>query len=120
MSTLSPAPSAVAGEGSEAAGSPSATENGGGVDTGLIGLVMLARFHEIAADPDQLAHEFKEPGKPFGTAQILLAAKHLGLKAKSVRSRPGSGSNAPPLPALAVGQRRSVFYPRPDRRRTRR
>ena len=53
------------------------------VDTGLLGLVMLARFHGVAADPDQLAHDFKESGQLFGVAQILQAAKQLGLKAKT-------------------------------------
>jgi subfamily B ATP-binding cassette protein HlyB/CyaB len=70
-------------------------------DTGLIGLVMLARFHNIAADADQLAHDFREPGRGFGIPQILLAAKQLGLKARQVRT---DLSRLPqtPLPALAV------------------
>jgi len=70
-------------------------------DTGLIGLVMLARFHNIAADADQLAHDFREPGRDFTVPQILLAAKQLGLKAKLVRT---DFSRLPqtPLPALAV------------------
>ena len=70
-------------------------------DTGLLGLAMLARFHGVAADPDQLAHDFKEPGKPFGTDQILLAARHLGLKAKKVRTD-WIRLERTPLPALAV------------------
>ncbi|MBS3917001.1 MAG: type I secretion system permease/ATPase [Sulfuritalea sp.] len=101
MSTLSPAPSPVAGEGSEAAGSPSATGGGCDVDTGLLGLAMLARFHGVAADPDQLAHDFKEPGRPFGTDQILLAARHLGLKARQVRTD-WLRLERTPLPTLAV------------------
>jgi ATP-binding cassette, subfamily B, bacterial HlyB/CyaB len=74
----------------------------GGPDSGLIGLVMLARFHGVAADPDQLAHQFREPGQPFGAAQILLAAKSLGLKAKLVRSEVARLDRIS-LPALAVG-----------------
>jgi len=69
--------------------------------TGLIGLVMLARFHSVAADPEQLAHDFAEPGQPFGTSQILLAAKHLGLKAKLVRTEVARLDRTP-LPALVV------------------
>ncbi len=70
-------------------------------DSGLIGLVMLARFHNIAADADQLAHDFKEPGKVFGVPQILLAARQLGLKARRVRTAlPRLGRT--PLPALAI------------------
>jgi len=95
-STLSPAPSPVAGEGSSAP------------DTGLIGLAMLARFHGVAADPDQLAHDFKEPGRPFGTDQILLAAKTLGLKAKAVRTD-WIRLERTPLPALAVDRDGRLF-----------
>ena len=53
-------------------------------DTGLLCLVMLARFHGIATEPDQLAHEFSESGQLFGNTEILLAAKKLSLKAKLV------------------------------------
>ncbi len=45
---------------------------------------MLARLHGIAADPAQLAHEFKISGTAFSSSEILLAAKHLGLKARKV------------------------------------
>ena len=30
------------------------------IDTGLACLIMLARFHALAVDPQQIAHEFKE------------------------------------------------------------
>ena len=68
---------------------------------GLLGLAMIARYHHIAADPDQLAHDFREPGGSFGVPQILLAAKHLGLKASTVRT-PIERLAQTPLPALAV------------------
>ena len=32
------------------------------LDSGLLSLVMLARFHGIATEPEQLAHEFRVPG----------------------------------------------------------
>ncbi len=70
-------------------------------DTGLIGLVMLARFHGVAASAEQLAHEFRHDGRPFGTAEILLAAGRLGLKARSVRCD-RARLERQPLPALAV------------------
>jgi ATP-binding cassette, subfamily B, bacterial HlyB/CyaB len=71
------------------------------LDTGLACLVLLARFHGLAADPDQLAHDWAEPGTPFGPTQILRAAKALGLKAKQVRT---TARRLPqtPLPALAL------------------
>jgi len=70
-------------------------------DTGLIGLVMLARFHNIAADADQLAHDFRESGRDLTVPQILLAAKQLGLKAKLVRTDLVRLPQTP-LPALAI------------------
>ncbi|MBK8121740.1 MAG: type I secretion system permease/ATPase [Sulfuritalea sp.] len=70
-------------------------------DTGLIGLVMLARFHNIAADADQLAHDFRESGKNLTVPQILLAARHLGLKARQVRTDLSRLAQTP-LPALAM------------------
>ncbi len=70
-------------------------------DTGLLGLALLARFHGLAVDPAQLAHQYKPPGQPFGVAEILLAAKALGLKAKRVRGEIARLDRTP-LPALAV------------------
>ena len=32
-------------------------------DTGLLCLAMLARFHSVAVDADQLAHDFGESGR---------------------------------------------------------
>ncbi len=70
------------------------------IDTGLASLVMLARFHHLAAEPAQLQHEFCAPSQQFGVPQILLAAKRLGLKAKRVAT--GFARLAlTPLPAIA-------------------
>jgi subfamily B ATP-binding cassette protein HlyB/CyaB len=62
---------------------------------------MVARFHGLVADPAQLAHEFQNSGKPFGSVEILLAAKKLGLQAKQVRTHVSRLSHTP-LPAVAV------------------
>lgn len=70
------------------------------VDTGLVCLVMLARFHNVAASPEQLAHEFAPDGQVFGFTEVLLAAKKLGLKAKPARSNVERLSQTP-LPSLA-------------------
>ena len=70
-------------------------------DSGLLGLALLARFHGLAADADQLAHQFKAPGEPFGVEQILLAARSLGLKARRVASA-FDRLDRVPLPALAA------------------
>jgi subfamily B ATP-binding cassette protein HlyB/CyaB len=69
-------------------------------DSGLACLVMLARFHNVAASAEQLAHEFTPPGASFGKAELLLAARKLGLKAKLARSTRERLSHTP-LPALA-------------------
>lgn len=71
------------------------------IDSGLACLVVLARFHGVAADPAQLAHEFQEGSKRFGPQEILLAAKALKLKAKAADS---SMERLPklPLPAMAI------------------
>lgn len=71
------------------------------LDSGLACLVMLARFHGVAADPAQLQHEFCATSQHFELGQILLAAKKLGLKARQVKS---SIERLPlvPLPAMAL------------------
>ncbi len=69
--------------------------------TGLPALCALARFHQVAADPQTLAHQLglspHQPGRP---QDLLLAAKHLGLKAKWTRVQPERLRHTP-LPALA-------------------
>ena len=71
------------------------------VRTGLPALCALARFHQVAADPQTLAHQLglsaHQAGKP---ADVLLAARHLGLKAKWVRVSADRLMHTP-LPALA-------------------
>lgn len=71
------------------------------LDTGLVCFVMLARYHNVAASPEQLTHEFCSNGKPLGTTELLLAAKKLGLKARVVRSDPSRLAHTP-LPAIAA------------------
>ncbi len=78
------------------------------VDTGLVCLVMLARLHETAADPDQLAHQFKVDGKPFSRTEILLASKQLGLKTKTVKTTTARLDRTP-LPAMAVDNEGRFF-----------
>ncbi|HEX6590688.1 MAG TPA: cysteine peptidase family C39 domain-containing protein, partial [Moraxellaceae bacterium] len=72
------------------------------LDTGLICLVMMARFHQVAVEPAQLVHEFGQAGTIFGPQEILLAAKKLGLKSKPVESGVDRLAKLP-LPAIAHG-----------------
>lgn len=78
------------------------------VDTGLACLVMLARFHQIAADPGQLAHQFKVSGALFEQTEILLAAKHLGLQAKAVKTSVDRLDRTP-LPAMVADNTGGYF-----------
>src|SRR3989442_3220525 len=70
------------------------------VDTGLLSLLLLARYHGLAADPEQLRHQFGGDGRPLSESALLRAAKSLGFKAGVV---PGDWARltATPLPAMA-------------------
>lgn len=69
---------------------------------GLVALCLLARLHHIGADAAALAHQLGiPPSREPSTEELLLAAKHLGLKAKLSRSQPDRLSLVP-LPALAL------------------
>ncbi len=69
-------------------------------DTGLSGLVLVARYLGVAADAEQLRHRFAPSGDAVGADDILRAARHLGLKARSVASD-WNKLHKTPLPALA-------------------
>jgi ATP-binding cassette, subfamily B, bacterial HlyB/CyaB len=69
-------------------------------DTGLICLLILARFYDLPADGAQLRHQFAQSGQALSSTDLLRAAKHLGLKAgsSSVTWRKLEGL---PLPLMA-------------------
>lgn len=69
-------------------------------DSGLICLTMLARFHGLSADPEQIAHRFAEAGQALRLPDLLLAARQLGLHAK-VHCAATKRLGHLPLPALA-------------------
>jgi subfamily B ATP-binding cassette protein HlyB/CyaB len=67
----------------------------------LAALCLVARFHQVAADPQTLAHQLGvTPSDDVDASTLLRAAKHLGLKAKLSRSKPDR-LKLVPLPALA-------------------
>ena len=70
-------------------------------DTALACLVMLARYHGVAVDPDQLVHEFGHDGQPLSVSEILLAARSLQLQATRVTTSL-QRLDRTPLPAIAV------------------
>ena len=76
------------------------------VDTGLQCLLLMSRLHGVAADVAQLAHRFGK--EPFKVQTVLLAAKHLGLKAKLVKQDVKRLERAP-LPAVAMDQEGRFF-----------
>ena len=78
------------------------------IDSGLTCLVILARLHGIAADANQLAHEYHTGGQPFSQMEILLAAKKLGLQASLVKT-PLERLDKTPLPAMAVDSESRFF-----------
>lgn len=50
-------------------------------DTGLICLLIIARFYDLPADGAQLRHQFGQSGRVLSDTDLLRAAGHLGLKA---------------------------------------
>jgi ATP-binding cassette, subfamily B, bacterial HlyB/CyaB len=76
-------------------------------DTGLVCLLILARFFELPADGDQLRHQFSESGKALAETDLLRAAKHIGLKAGLLNAGYAKLASAP-LPAVV--QRKDGRY----------
>src|SRR5713101_5763767 len=95
MDTARPSGTALAD-----AGSSSQQEQAHQPDTGLVSLLILARFYGVPADGAQLRHLFGQSTKPFGDADLLRAATHLGFKAGLVDSE-WSRLSVIQLPAIA-------------------
>jgi len=95
-------------------------------DSGLLCLVAMARFHQMAVEPTQIQHQFgrvkNPPQSPFdkggsapaqgdlymGDTEILRAAKALNFKSSLVKTRSADLSNAT-LPAIAKALDGSYF-----------
>jgi len=75
-------------------------------DSGLQCLLLMCQLHSVAADSAQLRHQ--AGCSTFGTQDILLAARSLGLKARQVRQDLKRLGRAP-LPAIAVGNDGQYF-----------
>jgi subfamily B ATP-binding cassette protein HlyB/CyaB len=69
-------------------------------DTGLICLLIVARFYDLPVDGSQLRHQFAQSGQPLSDTDLLRAAKHLGLKAGPLKTH-WSKLASTPLPAVA-------------------
>lgn len=77
-------------------------------DSGILALVVLAQFHQIAVDPGRIRHEFGNPGTPFTPENILRAAKTLGFRARKVDSSPDRLSSSI-LPAIGIDNQGQFF-----------
>ncbi len=77
-------------------------------DSAVIALVILARYHQVAIEPDRVRHQFGEAGKPFTSLEILRAATSLGFRARLVRSSPGRLANGF-LPAVGLKKDGTYF-----------
>jgi ABC-type bacteriocin/lantibiotic exporter with double-glycine peptidase domain len=53
-------------------------------DVGLKALALIARFHGIATDPQQLAHAAGLSNTRLDEKQLVLSARSIGLKARAV------------------------------------
>ncbi|MBK1674303.1 type I secretion system permease/ATPase [Ectothiorhodospira shaposhnikovii] len=63
-------------------------------------LSLIARFHGISADPVQIRHRSGEGSGPLEVAQIVRAARDLGLRARAIRPAISELARLP-LPAVA-------------------
>ncbi len=80
--------------------SPDLGGNEGPMDSALACLVMLARFHQVAIEPEQIKHEFASSQGMMTEADVLLAAKKSGLKVKALDTH-FDRLERTPLPAMA-------------------
>ncbi len=78
------------------------------LDSGLMSLVQIARFHHIAANPDVIHHQFGSSEKTLDTMSILRAARSLSLKAKLIQSN-WSRLQSIPCPAIGISQQGEYF-----------
>ncbi len=70
-----------------------------GVDGGLAGLCLIARYLGIPAEPDELARQYIPPGAAAGKEDVVRAARRIGLKARGVASQ-WNRLEKTPMPAL--------------------
>lgn len=66
-------------------------------------LVVIARFHGLAADASQLAHASGVTSGPLNDRELSICARSLGLKTRSVTVRTERLATTP-FPALALDQ----------------
>ena len=70
------------------------------VDTGLPALALIANFHKLACDVDQVRHEMGLGTKLCTSVDIVRAAKLVKLKARRLLKQPAKALVGVPLPAM--------------------
>ncbi len=70
-------------------------EEPGGIDTGLVCLVLISQFFKIAADPDQIKHDLGKTEGVLDSKDILRAAKRLGFKTRRSKQKLSRLDKAP-------------------------
>lgn len=80
----------------------------GSIDPALACLVVIARFHGIAADPEQIRHTSARGRTPFDADSLILSARTLNLKARAVKLRIDRLSRTP-LPAIILDRHGAHF-----------
>jgi subfamily B ATP-binding cassette protein HlyB/CyaB len=71
------------------------------IDPGLAALVVIAGFHGLAAEAEQLRHAAGGKSAQFDDRDLVLSARSLGLKTRKVRVTADRFAKTP-LPALAL------------------
>lgn len=76
-------------------------DNESELDSGLISFIMIANYHGLAADPDQIKHHLALGNHRMSDFDILRAAKSFKMKAKIIQSNMDK-LNKLTFPAIAV------------------
>jgi subfamily B ATP-binding cassette protein HlyB/CyaB len=72
-------------------------------DAGLAALVLIARYHGIATDPDQLRHAAAAKSDALSESDLALTARSIGLRARVVKLAIERLARTP-FPALAFAE----------------
>lgn len=72
-------------------------------DPGLVALVVIAQYHGIAANPEQLRHAAAMQGEQLEAGDLQIAGRSLGLKVRRVRVSPERLVETP-KPALMLDE----------------
>src|SRR5437764_13503652 len=70
------------------------------VDSGLMGLALIAGYYRIAGDPAQMKHQLALIGRFAGSEDLVRGANILGLKSRILRRVAAKRLGAIPYPAL--------------------